>query len=168
MVTRVVKASEVGGELAQMEAEDKAKEANDEVTASDIAAATMVGDLLGALVDEIRTMPDVWQKTGEEKQGHIIERLTRRVESAVRAAVHIIAADGKPQIVATLEGVGLKDKIKATLIVAHGGNPLLHELFDSVGETVLIVLPNSKQFGGGKDQVKPDPDQPTLPIHDTE
>jgi hypothetical protein len=135
--------------------------------AQEIASITMVGDLLGALIDEIRTLPDVWQKTSEEKQGIIIERLTRRIEAAVSNAVHIIAADGKPQIVATLEGVGLKSKIKASLIV-HAGNPLLHELFDSVGESVLIVLPNTAQFMGGKDQVKPDKDQPEIALNTTE
>lgn len=148
------------GDAIRVDAEAKDAKAD----AAVIADTTMCGDLLGALIDEIRTMPDVWQKTSEEKQAQIIERLTRRVESAVKTAVHIIASDGKPQIEVTLEGVTVKDKIKAALIIPNG-SALLHDLIDSQGEQILVVLPRTSQYLGGTGGIKPDKDQPEIPLN---
>ncbi len=130
----------------------------------EVAEATMVGDLLAGLIDEIKIMPDVWQKTSEGKQANIIDRLTRRVESAVKQAIHTLGSQNYPTIECTLEGVTLKDKIKAALLVPSG--PLLHELCDRRQQQVLIVLPPAVgQFRGGTDKVKPDKDQPEIPLN---
>lgn len=136
----------------------------DERPPIEVAEATMIGDLLAGLIDEIKIMPDVWQKTSEGKQANIIDRLTRRVESAVKQAIHTLASQNYGTIEATLEGVTLKDKIKATLLVPNG--PMLHELCDRRLSRVLIVLPPlPDQFRGGTDKVKPDKDQPEIPLN---
>lgn len=70
-------------------------------------------DLLGALVQEVKLMPDVWPKLSEQKQADIIERLRNRVETNVKMAVHLIASEGRTACVAELEGVTIKDEIKA-------------------------------------------------------
>jgi hypothetical protein len=126
----------------------------------EVAELTMLGDLLKALIDEIKILPDPWQKLSELKQQHIIDRLTKRIEAAIKQAVHIIASDANPSIEATLEGVTLKDKIKATLIVPS--HPLLHDLCDRRTQQVLIVLPNPEKHGGGTEKVKAEKDQPPL------
>lgn len=130
-----------------------------------VAAKTMVGDLLGTLLDEIKQMPNVWQKTGEAQQGEIIERLTQQVELAVMTCVHIIASENRPAIEATLDQVTRKDSIKAVLIIP-ATIAQRHELSDACKQKVLIVLPDAEGYYGGKDGIRPDADQPSLPIHD--
>ncbi len=144
---------------------DQSDAVNEELLADpvhEVAELTMLGDLLKALIDEIKILPDPWQKMSELKQQHIIDRLTRRVEAAIKQAVHIVASDARPSLEVTLEGVTLKDKIKATMIVP--ADPLLHSLCDHRGQQVLIVLPNAEKYGGGKDKVKAEKDQPELPV----
>jgi hypothetical protein len=157
----------VEADFDEVTTQDAAEQYLDDMAASAVAAETMVGDLLGALVDEIRTMPDVWQKTSEAKQGEIIDRLTRRVEYAVKQACYIIASDNRPTIRAELEQIVLKDGIKAVLTIA-GDEPARHEFFDAKGTSVLVVMQYAEQYSGGKDQVKPDKDQPEIPLNTVE
>lgn len=63
---------------------------------------TIGKDMLSAMVDELRNQQDVWQKLSEDKQGEVIERLTKRVKSNVQTAVHLIASNGNHTIVAEL------------------------------------------------------------------
>lgn len=41
-------------------------------------------------------------------------------------------------------------------------NAARHDLADSAGGEVLIVIMEKDAYGGGADKVKPDPDQPSL------
>lgn len=133
----------------------------------EVAEATMLGDLLAGCIDELKIMPEVWQKLSERKQGEVIDRLTRRIEHAIKAAIHTLGSQNYPTIECTLEGVTLKDKIKAVLQVPSG--PLLHDLCDRRQQQVLIVLPPSaQQFRGGTEKTKPDKDQPEIPLNGTE
>lgn len=162
---------EVGTDIddtQELSTQDAAEQFLDEMAASSaVAAETMVGDLLGALVDEIRILQDPWQKTSEAKQAEVIDRLTRRVESVVKRAVHIIASDDRPTIRADLEQVTLKEGIKAVLTI-RSDEPARHELYDATGQSVLVVIMNAEQYQGGKDQVKPDKDQPEIPLNTVE
>lgn len=128
-----------------------------------IALETMAGDLLSALVDEIRILPDVWPKIPEVEQGEIIERLRARVTHNVREAVHALAADGRITIAADLEAVTFKDGCKATLKIAKNASGK-HDLIDAVGRSVLVVLANPDDYLGGLGDVKPDPDQRALDL----
>lgn len=132
-----------------------------EQAAVEMAAETMSGDLLAALVDEIRNAPDVWQKMSEFDQEDVILRLTSRVQDNVRQAVEIIASSNRPTIVATVESVTVKEGIKAVLTLQkHDAHR--HELVDAAGQSVLLIVAGASEFYGGVDQVKADPDQPTL------
>ena len=53
---------------------------------------TIGKDMLSAMVDELRNQQDVWQKLSEDKQGEVIERLTKRVKSNVQTAVHLTSS----------------------------------------------------------------------------
>ncbi|MDE2104075.1 MAG: hypothetical protein KGL39_42955, partial [Patescibacteria group bacterium] len=48
-----------------------------EETVIEVAEQVMAGDLLRALVDEIRNLKDPWAKTPEKRQAETIDRLTR-------------------------------------------------------------------------------------------
>lgn len=135
---------------------EEAKEA-----AVEMAAETMTGDLLAALVDEFKTAPDVWQKMPEHQQQDVIYRLQQRIQENVREAVQIIASANRPTIVATVKSVTVKDGIKAVLTVPKS-DAQRHDLFDSAGMSVLLIVGGATEYYGGTEKVKPDPDQPAL------
>lgn len=125
-----------------------------------MTAATMGKDLLGFLVQEFKAMPDVWQKLPEHKQNEVIERALRRVETVVGQAVHLLMSNGRTAVVADLEGIAIKDEIKATLKISKSNShESRNELFENVSQACLIVIANPKEFMGGMDQVKGDADQ---------
>ncbi len=70
---------------------------NDDVKALlSMTAETIGRDLLQALVQEIKLLPDVWQKLSQKKQDDVIDRLRNRVETNVKMAVHSLRARGEP------------------------------------------------------------------------
>ncbi|MGU0648896.1 hypothetical protein ACSEU7_27100 [Pseudomonas aeruginosa] len=56
-----------------------------------MTADTLGKSLLQGLIQEIRILPDVWQKLSEAKQTDVIERLEQQVRNAATIAVHTIA-----------------------------------------------------------------------------
>lgn len=61
----------------------------------EMTASTIGRDMLQALVQEIKLLPDVWPKMSEAKQNDVIDRLRNRVEHNVKLAVHMIASEGR-------------------------------------------------------------------------
>jgi hypothetical protein len=129
----------------------------------EIAAETMLGDLMKVCIDELKAAKDVWQKLPQFDQDYAIERIERRCKDAVEQAVRILASEARASILATLESVTAKDQIKAVLTLSKG-DPQRHGLLDACGQPVLIVLASTEQFEGGRDQVKSEPDQAPLPL----
>lgn len=128
-----------------------------------IATETMLGDLMKVCIDELKAAKDVWPKLSQWDQDMAIERIERRCKGAVNEAVRILASEARASILATLESVTAKDQIKAVLTLSRG-DPQRHGLLDACGQPVLIVLASTEQFEGGREQVKSDPDQPSLPL----
>jgi hypothetical protein len=135
-------------------------ETTEGTTSASIAADTMTGDLLAALIDEFKHAPDVWQKMSEATQSDVIFRVRNRVRHAVKDAVHIIASANRPTIVGTVESVTIKDGIKAVISLSKT-DPQRHALADAAGSAILMVVA-SDTYDGGTEEVKPEPDQPPL------
>ena len=74
-----------------------------------MTAQTVGKDLLSALIDEIHTLPDVWQKLSQAKQADIIERVSKRVDYNVKRAVHLIASDGRIVVAGDVEQIVIKE-----------------------------------------------------------
>jgi hypothetical protein len=126
---------------------------------------TIGKDLLSALLDEIRNMPNVWQKLGQEDQQDIIDRLSSRVDDNCRTAVNLIASQGRIVVTGALEQITIKDGVKA--VVKFGQyDPNMHELYDAQGKAVLVVVVDHKEHTGGMGEIKADPDQNPLDLHD--
>lgn len=134
--------------------------AQHEYPAADLAADTMRGDLISLVIDELKAAPDCWQKLSHDQQDEVIHRTTQRIDSAVKQAVLIIASDGRKVITSTLEQITAKDGIKAVCVLGKH-DPNRHELLDSVGKDVLIVVADTEQYRGGE-VPQADPDQPML------
>lgn len=120
-----------------------------------VAAATMTGDLLRALVEEMRRQSKPWQALTSTQQEAVIERFHSEVGRAIVNAVKIIAGDGRAAIVAKLEQAVIKDGgIKAQLSLAQN-DPGRHDLTDAVGKQVLLSVVDVSPYRGGE---RPEPD----------
>lgn len=121
--------------------------------------------LLAGLVQEIRIMPDCWQKLSENKQADVIERLETQVRNAVTLAVHMIASAERKTAYGKLESVAIKDKMKAVLVI-NQSSPCRHELLDAVEQDCLIILGGAEEHMGNiGGAVQTDPDQNPLDLN---
>lgn len=117
---------------------------------------TMQGDLVKVIVDEIKAA-GVWQKLAQLDQDRLLERVDERVREAVAEAVRIIAADDRPTLLAKVESVTFKGSVKAQLALEKS-NPARHDLADSHGQEVLLVIPYGDRYLGGE-KPKSEPNQ---------
>lgn len=119
---------------------------------------TVGKDLLGALVQEMRLLPDLWAKMSEFKQNDVIDRLRKRVEANVQMAVHLISSNGQVVVVGDLEQIVIKDGVKAVLKFSESA-PSIDELYRSTGQAVMVVVGSDEQYTEGMDEVKGEADQ---------
>lgn len=119
-----------------------------------LAAATMTGTLLHALIERMRSVPKVWQQMTEQQQQDTIDAFHRAVGPAIVECAKIIAADGHATVMALIESATVKDGIKAVLTMPRT-DPSRHELLDSVNKPVLISILDVAPYGGGE---RPKPD----------
>ena len=138
----------------------KEKPQNQFQDAVDFTTSTLGKDLMAALLQEIRALPDVWQKMNEARQNEVIERIRTNMENATYKAVSIIASQGCKRVLGELEKVTLAEKNQAVVVLNKSNNSDdLIELLMSVKEPVMIVLSSPSQFTGGMDEIKGEPDQ---------
>lgn len=128
-----------------------------------MTADTLGKDLLSALVTEIKLLPDPWQKLSKAKQDDIIDRLRARVESNVKMAVHLLAAEGRVTIAGDLDQITIKDGVKA--VVKFGAGAVnLHELYDVAGKAILLVVANAADHTGGMNEIAGESDQRAMDL----
>lgn len=132
-----------------------------------ITAETAGKDLLGALVTELKLLPDVWQKLPKAKQDDVIDRLRNRVEENVKMVVFTIASQNRTTVVGSLDKVTIKGNVEAVIKFGiNAGN--LPELFaaaaDQDSRTVLVVVADPAAHTQGMDEVKGEDDQRTMDL----
>lgn len=128
-----------------------------------MTADTIGKDLLQALVQELKLLPDTWPKLPQKKQDDIIERLRARVEHNVGMAVHLLAAQGRTVVAGDLEQITIKEGVKAVLKFSASA-PSLHELYDAAGKAVLLVVADAGANTGGMDDIKGEADQRAMDL----
>lgn len=136
---------------------------------SEFVAGEHLGkDLMGLVLQELKNLPEPWQRMSEAKQQQVIDRVRSGVEDATSRAVHLIASHGRVSVICNLESVNFKDKnTEAKLIVEKiNTEEVLFELQKSRGGTCLIVLASSDEFTGGMDGITGEPDQRSLSMGD--
>lgn len=133
----------------------------------EITADTAGKDLLGALVTELKLLPDVWQKLPKAKQDDVIDRLRNRVEENVKMVVFTIASQNRTTVAGSLDKVTIKGNVEAVIKFGiNAGN--LPELFaaaaDQDSRTVLVVVADPAAHTQGMDEVKGEDDQRTMDL----
>ncbi|KCB24736.1 ribosome modulation factor [Bordetella hinzii] len=127
----------------------------------EMTAHTIGRDLLSALVAELKLLPQPWAKLSQSKQDDIIDRLRDRVDANIKMAVHLIASEGRTVVQGDLDQVTIKDGAKVVIKIGRGAESL-HDLYDSQGKAVLIVVADSQPHTGGMGQVRGEADQRTM------
>lgn len=142
----------------------KKEKHNDDVKALlSMTAETIGRDLLQALVQEIKLLPDVWQKLSQKKQDDVIDRLRNRVETNVKMAVHVVASEGRTVVAGELDQITIKDGVKAVVKFGISAQNL-NELYDASGKAVLVVVANPAQHTGGMDEIHGESDQRAMDL----
>ena len=129
-----------------------------------VAAETMLGDLMSLCVNELKAAPDVWQKMSEDTQSDVIQRVEDQCRAAVDKATLIIAAGGiAGSVVATVDSVTFKDGIKVVL-KCPSADQGAHALADCQGDNVLVVISDSDQFSNTSSAPQAEADQRGLDL----
>lgn len=128
-----------------------------------MTADSLGKDLLSALVTEIKLLPDPWVKLSKKKQDDVIDRLRSRVESNVKMAVHLLAAEGRTVVAGDLDQITIKDGVKAVVKFCFGAANL-HELYEVAGKAVLVVVANAADHTGGMNDVTGESDQRAMDL----
>lgn len=113
-----------------------------------MTADTLGKSLLQGLIQEIRIMPDCWQKLPEAKQQDIIDRLERQVRNAATIAVHTIAGGDRDTVYGKLESMTAKDKMKAVFVV-NPSSPHKEDLLFAVNKDCLLIIGGANEFTEG-------------------
>lgn len=122
-----------------------------------MTAATMTADITNALTGWFKAHTKPWSLMSYDEQASLIAAASKLSQDTVREAVQIIAAEGRKVIMAHVEKVEFAEKgIKATLS-ASKSSEYRHDLADSQGLDVLIVVADAGEFNGGELQ---EPDAP--------
>lgn len=128
-----------------------------------MTADTIGRDLLQALLQEIKLLPDVWPKMSKQKQDDVLDRLRSRVDANVKMAVHLIASDNRTVVCGGLEQITIKDGVKA-VIKFHPNAENLHELYESNNKPVLVIVANPEAHTAGMDEIKGEQDQRAMDL----
>lgn len=124
----------------------------------EMTATTIGRDLLSALVTELKLLPKPWAKLPQSKQDDIIDRLRDRVDANIKVAVHLIASEGRTVVQGDLDQVTIKDGAKVVIKIGRGAESL-HDLYDSQGKAVLIVVADAQPHAAGMEKVRGEADQ---------
>jgi hypothetical protein len=129
----------------------------------EMAVDTLSGDMRDFILDRLRHEQNKrpWHERSEAEQRDTIHAVEAHVQSAIRQAVELIAAQGLKTMRATLEQVVVKDGLKATLTMSKHDESR-HQLLDSTGATVLVVVADPEEFTGERAPVAVKPDQSTM------
>lgn len=122
-------------------------------------------DLLSAIVDEVKAMPDAWPKLNYVKQDELIERLRRRVRELVAHGLDRLLRGQYPAVAASVDAILVKKGIVAKLTIDRQGHDW-HEVIDAVGTNVLLVLADPEEYLQGMEEIKAVADQRDLFLAD--
>jgi len=141
---------------------DEQKQESDYIA---IAEKTLTGDLRDMILTHIRSMETPWSKLSEDQQQDKIYAATQAAGNAARTAVNIIAKREMPCIYVQLGKWTVDKSVKLETIVAITPSNIEQLAEHGKGDAILVFVEPSAYFGE-RAVVKPDPDEPELPMDD--
>lgn len=112
-----------------------------------MAREYMVGELMKALLKQMRAADKPWLNLSEKQQAKVLKEIEIDVSEAVEEAVSIIASDGRTRFKATCEKVAFDGGgVKASLAMLNTQEA--HALADAAGKSVLICIGDAADYKG--------------------
>ena len=148
--------------------DEKVQEQGQESPQVQVAAATMQGDLVKCIVDELKLVDKPWQALSETHQGEILDRLTKRTANLINDAVAILAAGDGISVDAEIDSVTFKKGAKIVL-KASSDEPSLLDLAshaDESGQVKVVIVDSSQFVSDDSTMPKAEADQKELGIGD--
>lgn len=124
----------------------------------------LVSDIRDALMSKRRDqiMATTWKNLSEEQQQDEIVHLTNLAEDLVAAVVDMVASAGREVIHAKLDNFKIKDGMITVTSKGSADDGALLAL-NSVGtKNLKIIVANAEQFDVQREDMTPDPDQPSM------
>lgn len=118
-------------------------------TADDIARELLMGKMIDAATKQLRSLSTPWGALPMHRQEAILEEVKLDVSRAVIETVDLIASDNRARFRAGVESVTFKDGVKAVLQMKN--TEASHELADSAGGSVLIVIEDPARYTEGQE-----------------
>lgn len=128
----------------------------------DVQAATLVGNIRDEIITLFKSHAD-WKKMPETKQRDVAASAEALAKKVVRKAAEIIAGRGFKSVHGTIKQVVIKDGLKI-VIEASGQSEGRHDLADSQGGSVTLVLCDTGEFHSKRSEPEIDVDEPGLPL----
>lgn len=128
----------------------------------DVQAATLVGTIRNEMLSVFKNHAD-WKKMPEAKQRDVANSCESLAKDVVRKTANIIAGRGFKSIHGTIKQVVIKDGLKI-VVEASGQSEGRHDLADSQGGSVTLVLCDTGAFHAQRSEPEIDEDEPKLPI----
>lgn len=122
-----------------------------------ISENTLLGDLMGCVVEQLKEMPKPWQAMPENQQQEFLDRIEVQVADAVRQTVAIICSKGMINVPAKVESVTYKDGCKVVLKAVGDIANTIH-LAEAEGTIVSVIIPEADLLNE-QDLPGADPDQ---------
>ncbi|AZD84973.1 DNA translocase FtsK [Pseudomonas chlororaphis subsp. aureofaciens] len=138
-----------------------------DVPPSYLAHELLVHDLVNAGLFELKNLHSPYGKLNEGQQQEVIDRLTEAANAAVHNAISIISSRNVSTIEVTMKEVKFNSKQLTLTSIVDAKDPNRHDLIDSAGRLCLLVMAPD-DYNDGLDFVRPDRDQPDLPLHVSE
>ena len=123
-----------------------------------LAVSTLTGDVRDFLLDRVKQLGKPWVAMTEKEQSDQIHAARDAAERLVKKAVEIIASEGRKALVGQLVKVNIKDRLQCQVDFSKMDEQR-HELIDSTGMPVLLVVADSAQFTGERAPAEPTRDQ---------
>jgi hypothetical protein len=120
-----------------------------------------VGRLKALFVEQMKHLPDVWQKMSKDQQDDSLDAVEKALNEIVIDMVEFVASEDRPTLAAMLDKVVVKDGIQGTITMAKH-DPARHDLFDAQGQEVLIVVAGAEGYVRGGEKVQGEEDQRNL------
>lgn len=110
---------------------------------------TMAADLIEVLIGEIKAMPNSWQKLSHDAQLEVLNRLRKAVYAASVKAIIGLASGGRNHVIADLESIAIKDKIKAVFNISPNNDEMsLNEFYKASSKPFILMLLDAAQATG--------------------
>jgi len=131
----------------------------DDRTPAEITAENCLGDMVKAVLDQVKSMQKPWQELSETEQGEYLYRIKQECHSVLTQVADHVATNGQTALKAKVESVTFKGGVKAALEIPNH-QEAKHDLADAVGTDVIIVISDNGSLYSANEMA--DPAEPEL------